>query len=100
MLRHLTAFVAIGTLAVGGVACAAPPQDDNAQSSTSGLSEIGETGIDAQVLQVWTPSRLFPLPPQGWQGPGPHDVAINAPAPPPRPAAGRTGPSFTARTSA
>lgn len=78
MLRHFITFVGVGSLAVAGVACSAPTEDDFAESSTSGLTQTDETGIDAQVLQVWTPGRLFPLPPQGWQSLGAHDVSINA----------------------
>ena len=82
MIRPLLAVIALGSvaaLAAGGLGCAAPTAaDDGATSSDSALSESDQAGIDAQVLQVWTPGRLFPLPVQPWQGGGPNDVAIDA----------------------
>jgi len=78
MLRHFTAFVVVGTLAFAVGCGGAPEASDNAESSDSALIHAEESGIDAQVLQVWTAGRLFPLPPQPWNGAGPRDVSINA----------------------
>jgi hypothetical protein len=77
-LRHITAFLALGTFAIAGAACTNAPADDAVASSDSALTETDQAGIDAQVLQIWTPGRLFPRAPQGWQGAGPHDVSIDA----------------------
>jgi hypothetical protein len=79
MLRHLTAFIALGSLVIGGAACGGAPESETAESSESGFTgTVDEVGIDAQVLQVWTPGRLFPRPPQPWQGAAPKDVSIDA----------------------
>lgn len=88
MLRHrcassltsLTSWVAFGALVLGSAACGAPAAsaDDGAESGDSALTETDQAGIDAQVLQVWTPGRLFPRPPQGWQGARAGDVSIDA----------------------
>jgi hypothetical protein len=79
MLRHLAAFVALGTLGLAGTACGGAPASDGAESSTSGLTQtVEESGVDAQVLQVWTPGRLFPAVAQGWQSPRPGDATIDA----------------------
>ena len=81
MIRPLLAVVALGSfasLALGGLGCAAPVADDGATSSDSALTQSDQAGIDAQVLQVWTPGRLFPLAPQPWQGARPNDVSIDA----------------------
>jgi len=90
MLRHrsfssllpATSWVLFGVLVGGSAACSAPATDigDGAESSDSALSETDQAGIDAQVLQVWTPGRLFPRPPQPWQGARAHDVSIDADA--------------------
>lgn len=79
MLRKIGAFFVLGSLVLGGAACsAAPDEGENAESSTSSLAQTDQTGIDAQVLQVWTPGRLFPRTPQGWQGPQANDVSLDA----------------------
>jgi hypothetical protein len=65
-------------LVLGSVACGGAPTDDGSASSDSALNETNQTGIDAQVLQIWTPGRLFPLAPQPWQSAGPKDVSIDA----------------------
>lgn len=82
MIRPFLAVIALGSvaaLAAGGLGCAAPASaDDGATSSDSALSESDQAGIDAQVLQVWTPGRVFPLPVQPWQSGGPSDVVIDA----------------------
>jgi hypothetical protein len=79
MIRPLLAAVALGSLAsFAGAGCAAPAADDSATSSDSALTQTDQAGIDAQVLQVWTPGRLFPLAPQPWQGARANDVSINA----------------------
>ena len=81
MIRPLLAAVALGSIAslsFGGVGCAAPAADDGATSSDSALTQTDQAGIDAQVLQVWTPGRLFPRPAQPWQSPRTSDVAIDA----------------------
>jgi hypothetical protein len=83
MTRSLLALVVLGpfaSLLLGGLGCAAPSGDDGATSSDSALTDADQLGIDAQVLQIWTPGRLFPRPPQSWQSPKPSDVAIDADA--------------------
>src|SRR4051794_31926936 len=78
-LCNLTALLALACLSTAAAACSnAAPDDDGAASSDSALTETNQTGIDAQVLQVWTPGRLFPRAAQPWQGMGPHDVSIDA----------------------
>ncbi len=57
-------------------ACGAP-SSDGATSASSDLTD-DQTGIDVQVLQVWTPGKLFPTAPQPWQGAGASDVSIHA----------------------
>ena len=78
MLRHFSIFAVVGTFALGTAACTGAAHDDNAQSTTSDLTQADQLGIDAQVLQVWTPGRLFPRAPQGWQGSTANDVSIDA----------------------
>ena len=79
MIRPLLAAVTLGSLAsFAGAGCAAPVADDGAASSDSALTQTDQAGVDVQVLQVWTPGRFFPRPPQGWQGPGANDVSIDA----------------------
>lgn len=59
-------------------ACAAN-SDDSTDSSTSNLTEIDQAGIDAQVLQIWTPGRLFPTANPGpWLGAGAKDAKLDA----------------------
>ncbi|MDB4933953.1 MAG: hypothetical protein JWP87_925 [Labilithrix sp.] len=77
-VRYLTAFVIVGAFALTGAACAAPTSDDGAASNDSALTETDQAGIDAQVLQIWTPGRLYPQAPQPWQSAGPKDVSIDA----------------------
>jgi hypothetical protein len=89
MLRHrssfvgsaITSWVAVAGLAAGLAGCGAAPEsaNDGAETSDSALTETDQSGIDAQVLQVWTPGRLFPRPPQAWQGSqSDRDVSIDA----------------------
>jgi hypothetical protein len=78
MLRHLGIFAATVTLVASPLGCGGAPEDDHAESSASSLTQADESGIDVQVLQIWTPGRLFPMAPQPWQSAGPQDVSINA----------------------
>ena len=59
-------------------ACSAPTADDAAASSSDLTEE--QSGIDVQVLQVWTPGKLFPAKPQPWQSAGRDDVALDSAA--------------------
>lgn len=58
--------------------CAASAVDAGAEADPAALTAIDETGNDVQVLQVWTPGRLLPLPGRSWLGSGPNDVVIDA----------------------
>jgi hypothetical protein len=63
------------------IGCSSPAVEtttvDTSTSDLSGTSE--ESGLDAQVLQVWTPGRLFPTrAPGGWLGVRPNDVTLDA----------------------
>jgi hypothetical protein len=57
--------VAAVVLAASAAGCASPGQGESAESSDSALVEHDEAGLDAQVLQVWTPGRVFPGARQG-----------------------------------
>lgn len=81
MLRPFAYFAGIVTLSLTAVACGGAPTDDGVETSAAGLTEtFDEAGIDAQVLQVWTPGRLFPQAVQPWFGPRPGDASVVAAA--------------------
>src|SRR4051794_12409603 len=72
MKKLFGAFVLLAA-ACGGTS------DDSTDSSTSNLSEVDQAGIDAQVLQIWTPGRLFPQAnPGGWLGAKASDYKLDA----------------------
>jgi hypothetical protein len=72
MKKFLPGFVLLA------VACGGTP-DDSTDSSTSNLTEVDQAGIDAQVLQIWTPGKLFPESnPGGWLGVKATDYKLDA----------------------
>lgn len=60
--------------------CAEVVADDGSETSTAGLTEVSDqAGIDVQVLQVWTPGRVFPKKSADpWFGARPGDVELDA----------------------
>jgi hypothetical protein len=63
------------------VGCAADVKqaDDGHESSEAAFTGTeDQKGTDVQVLQIWTPGRLFPQTPQGWQGPSANDLSMDA----------------------
>ncbi len=75
-MKLLYVFPFFATLA----ACGGASQDDTGAAS-SDLTQVDQTGIDAQVLQVWTPGRLFPTAsPGGWFGPTAKGAKLDASA--------------------
>lgn len=61
------------------VGCSEVVADDGSETSAAGLTETtDQAGIDVQVLQVWTPGRLFPKKAEPWFGPRAGDVSLDA----------------------
>jgi len=60
------------------VGCAASPEDAAESASAAFTQQVDQQGIDVQVLQIWTPGRLFPQTPQGWQGAAANDLSMDA----------------------
>jgi hypothetical protein len=61
-------------LSLGISACSAPA----AETAVDDLSSADRVGTDVQVLQIWTPGRVFPLPAAPWHGPTAADVSLDA----------------------
>lgn len=75
MMRHVlfaSLFVMVG--------CSEVAADDDSETSTAGLTQMSDqAGIDVQVLQVWTPGRVFPKKSADpWFGLRPGDVELDA----------------------
>jgi hypothetical protein len=62
------------------IACSPEADGEEAETSASAASITTkeEVGVDAQVLQIWTPGRVFPTASHGWLGSAPSDVSLDA----------------------
>ncbi|MFO0677421.1 MAG: hypothetical protein U0169_12880 [Polyangiaceae bacterium] len=74
--RSALAFPLLAGLSLA--ACVAEGGDVDVGQTEGAVSVIDKTGDDVQTLQVWTPGKLFPNPPERWTAPAPSDVSLEA----------------------
>lgn len=74
MRFHSILLCSVGLTFAAG--CSQSTTGETASSEAHFTSD--QVGTDVQVLQVWTPGRLFPQAAQPWQSPTPSDVTIDS----------------------
>jgi hypothetical protein len=80
--RPIVASVIASILCITAAGCAANTAPDSSGSADSNFtSESQQSGIDVQVLQVWTPGRVLPRVPVNAPPPAANDIVVKAAEP-------------------
>jgi len=77
LVAHVAPFALV---ARGGAESAAEDADAIGSTSSAQTVVIDQSGTDVQVLQVWTPGKVFPNPAPAWSSSGPQDLQLDAAA--------------------